>query len=62
MIKIAVFVVELRTNIEPEEPNPTLFEKLVFEEYQQDQACSGGLDWNKPLNYNTTNLTFEFRL
>jgi len=44
MIKIAVFVVELRTNIEPEEPNPTLFEKLVFEEYQQDQACSGGLD------------------
>jgi len=62
MTKTVVFAVKLRTNVELEEPNAALFEKIVFEEYQEDQACSGGLEWRKPLNYNTTNLTFEFRL
>ena len=36
MTKMVVFLVKLRTNVEPEEPNAALFEKIVFEEYQQD--------------------------
>lgn len=49
-------------NLETEQLNDELFEKIVFQEYLANDTCSSGFVWKKKEKVDLKDITQEFRV